>query len=38
MVSELRQEDIDRWRVRADEKQTKVNEPLSTRRKNMAWA
>ena len=27
MVSELRQEDIDRWRVRVDEKQTKVNEP-----------
>lgn len=36
-VSELRQEDIDRWRVRVDEKQTKANEPLSTRRKNMAW-
>jgi integrase len=36
-VSELRQEDIDRWRVRVDEKQTKTNEPLSTRRKNMAW-
>jgi hypothetical protein len=37
MVSELRQEDIDRWRARVDEKQTKANEPLSTRRKNMAW-
>jgi hypothetical protein len=24
-------------RVRVDEKQTKANEPLSTRRKNMAW-
>src|SRR6202011_2054233 len=36
-VLELRQEDIDRWRVRVDEKQTKANEPLSTRRKNMAW-
>ena len=36
-VSELRQEDIDRWRVRVDEKQTKANEPLSTRRKNTAW-
>jgi hypothetical protein len=34
---ELRQEDIDRSRVRVDEKQTKANEPLSTRRKNMAW-
>jgi hypothetical protein len=33
----VRQEDIDRWRVRVDEKQIKVNEPLSTRRKNMAW-
>ena len=28
---------IDRWRVWVDEKQTKANEPLSTRRKNMAW-
>jgi hypothetical protein len=37
MASELRQEDIDRWRVRVDEKQTKANQPLSTRRKNMAW-
>ena len=36
-VSELRQEDIDRWRARVDEKQIKANEPLSTRRKNMAW-
>ena len=36
-VSELRQEDIDCWRVRVDEKQTRANEPLSTRRKNMAW-
>lgn len=24
-------------RVRVDEKQTKANEPLRTRRKNMAW-
>ena len=24
-------------RVRVDEKQTRANEPLSTRRKNMAW-
>ena len=24
-------------RARVDEKQTKANEPLSTRRKNMAW-
>jgi hypothetical protein len=30
-------EDIDRWRVWVDEKQTKANEPLSRRRKNMAW-
>jgi hypothetical protein len=33
----LRQGDIDRWRVRVDEKQTKAREPLSTRQKNMAW-
>ncbi len=37
MVSELRQEDIDRRRVRVDEKHTKSYEPLSTRLKNMAW-
>ena len=37
MASELRQEDIDRWRVRVDEKQTGANEPPSTRPKNMVW-
>jgi integrase len=37
LVRDLRQEDIDRWRGRVDEKQTQTGGPLSTRRKNMAW-
>ncbi len=36
-VHDLRQEDIDRWRARVDEKRTTTGRPLSTRRKNMAW-
>ncbi|HEV3109191.1 MAG TPA: tyrosine-type recombinase/integrase [Candidatus Binataceae bacterium] len=37
LVRDLRQEDIDRWRGRVDEKLTQTGGPLSTRRKNMAW-
>ncbi len=37
LVRELRQEDVDRWRGRVDEKLTQTGGPLSTRRKNMAW-
>ena len=37
LVRDLRQEDVDRWRGRVDEKLTQTGGPLSTRRKNMAW-
>ncbi len=37
VIRDLRQEDIDRWRGRVDEKLTQTGGPLSTRRKNMAW-
>jgi len=37
LIRDLRQEDVDRWRGRVDEKLTQTGGALSTRRKNMAW-